>query len=48
MRGCDLLNLSGMRSVAVVDGVAVWRPLLRFDKADIIAFAHAHAVPYFK
>lgn len=48
MNGGSLLDLAGMGPDGVVNGVAVWRPLLRHDKGSIFAFAHRHGVPYFK
>lgn len=48
MRGSSCLQLSGMESVGVSSGVPVWRPLLKFCKDDIYAFAHAYGVPYFR
>jgi len=48
MRGSSCLQLSGMESVGVSSGVAVWRPLLKHNKDDIYAFAHTYGVPYFR
>ncbi|KAG1704564.1 hypothetical protein DVH05_005495 [Phytophthora capsici] len=48
MKGLSLLNLNGMASSSIVNGVRIWRPLLDFDKDVIFDFAHRYGVPYFK
>ncbi|XP_063902475.1 uncharacterized protein LOC135122194 isoform X2 [Zophobas morio] len=48
MRGCSLLDLGGMASTSVVNGVTILRPMLERSKAEILDFAHTFGVPYFK
>jgi len=48
MKGCTLLNLSGMSEVSEMQGVKVWRPLLLHPKKDIYEYGHKYGVPYFK
>ena len=47
-RGAHLLSVNGMREEGIVEGVRVWRPMLPHEKQDVLAFAHAYGVPYFK
>jgi tRNA(Ile)-lysidine synthetase-like protein len=47
-KGCGPLDLSGMTSVSMNDGVALFRPLLSLEKKDIFDYAHKFGVPYFK
>ena len=46
MKGCSLLDLSGMHDEGDVNGVRIWRPMLTHPKSDIFAFAHRFGVPY--
>ena len=46
--GAHLLSVNGMREEGIVEGVRVWRPMLPHEKQDVLAFAHAYGVPYFK
>eukprot|EP01083_Nonionella_stella_P201395 736815_1 len=48
MKGCSLLNISGMDAQSVINGVCIWRPLLIHHKRDIFDCAHKFGVPYFK
>ncbi|CAI5718863.1 unnamed protein product [Peronospora effusa] len=48
MKGLSLLNLNGMQACSTVNGVRIWRPLLKFDKDVIFEFAHRYGIPYFK
>lgn len=47
-KGHGLLQLSGMTSTGIVNGVQIWRPLLSHDKKAILEFAKSYGVPYFK
>ena len=47
MRGASALDLNGMRPEGVVEGVAIWRPMLGLPKEAIYDFAHAFGTPYF-
>jgi adenylyl- and sulfurtransferase ThiI len=40
--GCSPLNLAGMTSVGITEGVPIWRPLLNHDKKEIYDFAHKY------
>jgi tRNA(Ile)-lysidine synthetase-like protein len=46
MKGCSLLDLSGMHEESHVNGVCIWRPMLAHAKSDIFDFAHRFGVPY--
>jgi tRNA(Ile)-lysidine synthase TilS/MesJ len=48
MKGGSVLDLAGMGASSTVNGVEIWRPLLAHPKSDILKFAHAYGVPYFK
>jgi tRNA(Ile)-lysidine synthetase-like protein len=48
MRRSSPLNLSGMTSVGLVEGVRIFRPFLEYNKDIIYQFAHEFGVPYFK
>ena len=48
MKGCSLLNISGMGQESIINGVLIWRPLLVHIKTDIFGFAHKFGIPYFK
>jgi len=48
VKGCSIMEISGMTSESVNDKVLVWRPLLAHKKDDIFDFAHKFGVPYFK
>ncbi|TDH71298.1 hypothetical protein CCR75_004640 [Bremia lactucae] len=48
MKGLSLLNLSGMQTSSIVNGVRIWRPLLDVEKDVIFEYAHRYGVPYFK
>lgn len=47
-KGAGPLDLSGMTSVSVNDGVTIYRPLLPLEKTFIFDYAHKFGVPYFK
>lgn len=47
MKGCSLLDLSGMGAVGIVNGVKIWRPMLTHDKSDIFDVSHKYGIPYF-
>ena len=47
-KGCGPLDLSGMTSVSLNDGVLLLRPLLPLEKSAVFDYAHAFGVPYFK
>ena len=47
MKGCSLLDLSGMYPESIVNSVTIWRPMLTHPKSDIFAFAHKYGIPYF-
>ena len=47
MRGANLLAVNGMEETGVVEGVAIWRPMLPHSKAVVLDFAHKYGVPYF-
>lgn len=46
-RGAHLLSVNGMKETGVVEGVAIYRPMLSNDKTQILDFAHIFGVPYF-
>merc|ERR1712062_519129 len=48
MKGCSLLDLSGMSEESMINNVMIWRPLLKHDKAKFFSFSHRFGVPYFK
>lgn len=48
MKGCALLNVSGIAEASIVSGVKIWRPMLPHTKADVYKYAHTYGVPYFK
>jgi len=48
MKRASLLDLAGMSEASEVNGVMVFRPLLKFNKDSIFDFAHKYGVPYFK
>lgn len=48
MKGCSVLEISGMTSESVIEKIRVWRPLLPLDKDAVFQLAHTHGVPYFK
>mmetsp|Transcript_15337 Transcript_15337/g.24985 ORF Transcript_15337/g.24985 Transcript_15337/m.24985 type:complete len:699 (+) Transcript_15337:1112-3208(+) len=48
MKGCSIMEISGMTPESVIEGVQVWRPLLGHTKDEIFALAHRFGVPYFK
>eukprot|EP00123_Amoebidium_parasiticum_P004758 comp16043_c0_seq1/m.13527 comp16043_c0_seq1/g.13527 ORF comp16043_c0_seq1/g.13527 comp16043_c0_seq1/m.13527 type:complete len:652 (-) comp16043_c0_seq1:27-1982(-) len=48
MKGCSLLDLAGMGTESIVNGVLIWRPLLPHPKSDIFDFSHKYGIPYFK
>jgi len=47
MKGCSLLELSGMTSESHVNGVNIWRPMLPYTKQVVFDFGHRYGVPYF-
>lgn len=47
MKGCNLLNLEGMKSKNNIHGVSIYRPFLDFRKNVILDFAHEYNIPYF-
>jgi tRNA(Ile)-lysidine synthetase-like protein len=47
-KGCGPLDLSGMTTVSLNDGIVVYRPLLSLEKSSILDYAHKFGVPYFK
>ena len=47
-RGSGPLDLSGMTSSSLVDGVRVYRPLLSLEKDAVYDYAHKYGVPYFR
>ncbi|KAL6072721.1 tRNA(Ile)-lysidine synthetase [Balamuthia mandrillaris] len=48
MKGCSLVDLSGMHAESVINGVSIWRPMLPHPKSDIYSFSHKYGIPYFK
>lgn len=48
LKGGSALDLGGMRPVATIAGVPVWRPLLRREKAELYALARAYGVPWLR
>lgn len=46
MKGCSLLDLSGMHDITLVNGVPIWRPMLHHPKLDIFKFSHKYGIPY--
>jgi tRNA(Ile)-lysidine synthase TilS/MesJ len=47
-KGCGPLDLSGMTSVSVNDGIVIYRPLLLLEKSFVLDYAHKFGIPYFK
>ena len=47
-KGCGPLDLSGMTSVSVNDGIVIYRPLLPLEKSFVLDYAHKFGIPYFK
>ena len=47
MKGCSLLDLSGMSDTSIVNGVNIWRPMLNHPKSDIFSVSHKYGIPYF-
>lgn len=47
-KGSGPLDLSGMTSLSVNDGVTIYRPLLPLRKSDVFDYSHKYGVPYFK
>lgn len=43
---CKFDDLDGMTEFSSQDNVSFWRPLLKVTKADIIAFARYHSIPF--
>jgi hypothetical protein len=35
-QGCNLMNVAGMGETSIVSSVTVWRPLLPFNKVNIL------------
>ena len=48
MKGAQLLNIAGIAAESTVNGISIYRPMLRFPKSAILEYAHAYGVPYFK
>ena len=48
MKGCNIMEISGMKLESTIDMVHVWRPLLNLKKKEIINFAHQFNIPYMK
>ena len=47
-KGCGPLDLSGMTSVSLNDGITLYRPLLPLEKSFVFDYAHKFGVPYYK
>jgi len=48
VKGCRLLNLSGINLASLIEGIHIWRPLLSHSKTEILCFAHSFGIPYLK
>jgi len=48
MKGCSVMEISGMRAVSRIGGVLAWRPILEIVKEDIYNFASTFLVAWFK
>lgn len=46
--GQSILDLPKIKSVNLLEGVPIWRPLIRIQKSEIFEYAHAHNILYFK
>jgi tRNA(Ile)-lysidine synthase TilS/MesJ len=47
-KGKGPLDLSGMASVGLNDGVTIYRPFLSLEKVQIFDYSHTFGVPYFR
>lgn len=44
--GRHLLGLNSLKERAIIDGVAVWRPLLAFSKEELVSYCNERGLPY--
>ncbi len=48
LEGASLTNMGGMGEVSTMDGVPVWRPLIKVEKAEILRWIQDHQLkPFF-
>lgn len=46
VRGTSLTGVAGLRPVSIRDGVTWLRPLLQFEKTELMAYAKEHSIPH--
>jgi len=46
LEGASLIHLGGMKEVCHLDGMEIWRPLLRLSKKEICTWLNARGTPY--